>query len=324
MNILITGGAGFVGRHFTEYFLKRGDDVWVVDPLIRYTGAKVPSRWYFDPRQYKTFHFYETDCRIFFHSPQPKFDLVLHLAAVVGGRLMIENKPLSVADDLSIDSEFWQWAVEHTPGKVITFSSSAAYPIFYQTEDNYQLLKEDMIRFDMDIGMPDMTYGWAKLTTEYLGRMAYEKHGIKSVVFRPFSGYGEDQDDSYPFPNLLLKLKKTKGYLPVWGTGKQKRDFIHIEDCVRGVITTMNLINNGEAINLSTGIYTDFITLIKKARKFVPKESKLIIAPQSDKPVGVFARAGDTTKQKKFGFTPKISIEEGIRRFYEYHRNHKH
>ncbi len=54
------------------------------------------------------------------------------------------------------------------------------------------LLRENMIGFDEDIGMPDMSYGWAKLTCEYLARLAYEKHGLKSVCYRPFSGYGED------------------------------------------------------------------------------------------------------------------------------------
>ncbi len=63
-----------------------------------------------------------------------------------------------------------------------------------QRQDHYELLKEDMIDFTKSIGMPDMSYGWAKLTCEYLARLAYEKHGLKSIVYRPFSGYGEDQD----------------------------------------------------------------------------------------------------------------------------------
>ncbi len=91
------------------------------------------------------------------------------------------------------------------PAKTLCFSSSAAYPIKYQREGDYVLLREDMIGFDDDIGMPDMSYGWAKLTCEYLARLAYEKHGLKSVCYRPFSGYGEDQDDSYPFPSICKR-----------------------------------------------------------------------------------------------------------------------
>ena len=110
---------------------------------------------------------------------------------MVGGREMIENNPIAVADDLSIDSHFWQWAVKNMPKKVIQFSSSACYPVEFQTKNNYFLLKENMIDFNKHIGTPDLTYGWAKLTSEYLGKIAFEKNGLKSVCYRP-SGYGED------------------------------------------------------------------------------------------------------------------------------------
>jgi GDP-L-fucose synthase len=68
---------------------------------------------------------------------------------------MIENNPLAVADDLSIDLEYWQWAQRTHPKKTICFSSSAAYPIKYQKVEGYKLLSEDMIEFNEDIGIPD-------------------------------------------------------------------------------------------------------------------------------------------------------------------------
>jgi GDP-L-fucose synthase len=179
---------------------------------------------------------------------------------MVGGRAMIENRPLAVADDLSIDAEFWQWAEKARPTKTLCFSSSAAYPIKYQERSGYRLLEEDMIAFERDIGMPDMSYGWAKLTCEYLARLAYRKHGLKSVCYRPFSGYGEDQDDTYPFPSIIKRALANRGKerLTVWGSGEQMRDFIHIEDCVDGVLATMDKIDDADAVNLSTGIYTSF------------------------------------------------------------------
>jgi GDP-L-fucose synthase len=244
--------------------------------------------------------------------------LALHLAAVVGGRSVIEDYPLAVADDLAIDAAYWQWAEAARPGKSICFSSSAAYPIKHQRRDGYVLLSEDMINFDADIGMPDMTYGWAKLTCEYLARLAYEKHGLKSVTYRPFSGYGEDQDLAYPFPSICKRVLAHLGQktITVWGTGDQMRDFIHIDDCVRGVTTTMDAIDNGEAINLSSGILTSF-------KDFAGKTANLVgFAPEvvglSDKPEGVFARGGDTKKQASLGFVANIPLEEGIARALHY------
>ena len=189
------------------------------------------------------------------------FDYALHLAAMVGGRLMIENNPLAVADDLSIDAAYWGWAKVARPRKTVTFSSSAAYPIKLQRREHYVLLREDMITFDDDMGMPDMSYGWAKLTCEYLGRLAYEKHGLKSIAYRPFSGYGEDQDDTYPFPSICKRVLANRGApeVTVWGSGTQMRDFIHIEDCVDAVLATVDQIDDAGAVNLSTGILTSFI-----------------------------------------------------------------
>jgi nucleoside-diphosphate-sugar epimerase len=313
--VLITGAAGFVGRYFTKHFLDAGDEVWCIDNVAPLTGGKLPKEWpLFDPREYKNFKFLHEDCRDFFKkNKNTDFDLALHLAAMVGGRLMIENNPLVVAEDLAIDAGYWSWAKEVKPKKTITFSSSAAYPIHLQRKEEYVLLKEDMMDFKDTLGMPDMTYGWAKLTTEYVGRVAYEKYGLKSVAYRPFSGYGEDQDKAYPFPSICKRALDNIGSTDfmVWGTGDQMRDFIHISDCVRGVITTMDKIDNGEAINLSTGTLISFKQFAKIACNLCGYDP--VIVGSTDKPSGVFARGGDKAKQVKLGFEYEIDFKEGVK-----------
>ncbi len=247
------------------------------------------------------------------------FDYAFHLAAMVGGRLMIENNPLAVADDLAIDAAYWQWAKVARPAKNVCFSSSAAYPIGLQRPDHHVLLREEMISFGDEIGMPDMTYGWAKLTCEFLARLAYEKHGLKSVCYRPFSGYGEDQDDAYPFPSICKRAIAHQGAstLEVWGTGTQMRDFIHIEDCIDGVLTTMDKVDDGDAINLSTGIYTSFIEFAQMAAEALGYYPE--VRGMSDKPSGVHARGGDTTKQARLGFRYKVEFQSGIERAMKYY-----
>ena len=321
--ILVTGGAGFVGRRFCKRFLDAGDEVHCVDPIAADTGGIDPSGGWplFSPQEFSNFHFYKQDCRAWFrkHS-DTDFDYVVHLAAMVGGRAMIENRPLAVADDLAIDAEYWQWAERTHPAKTLCFSSSAAYPIKYQREGDYRLLTEDMIRFEEDLGMPDMSYGWAKLTCEYLAKLAYEKHGLRSVCYRPFSGYGEDQDDTYPFPSIVKRAMAHAGeaVLTVWGTGDQMRDFIHIEDCVDGALATMDRIDDGDALNLSTGLYTSFKEFARMAAEVIGYSPTVV--GMSDKPTGVFARGGDTAKQASFGFRAQTSFDEGIRRAVAFYR----
>jgi nucleoside-diphosphate-sugar epimerase len=320
--VLITGGAGFVGRHFVRHFLENGDEVHALDCIAPFTGGIDPATGWplFEPRDFSAFKFFREDCREFFkHTRETDYDYSLHLAAMVGGRAMIENNPIAVADDLSIDAEYWQWAKVAKPAKTLCFSSSAAYPIKYQREGNYVLLREDMIGFDEDIGMPDMSYGWAKLTCEYLARLAYEKHGLKSVCYRPFSGYGADQDDSYPFPNICKRALANQGakVLQVWGSGTQMRDFIHIDDCVMGVVATMDQIDNSDAVNLSTGIYTSFIEFARLAAEQCGYSPE--VRGMSDQPGGVYARGGDTAKQKELGFKYKIDFPTGIKRALHYY-----
>ncbi len=321
--VLVTGAAGFVGRHLVRRLLDMGCEVHAVDSLARYTGAVDPGAGWplFDPRDWAGFHFYPEDCRAWFERhADSDFDYAFHLAAMVGGRLMIENNPLAVADDLSIDAAYWQWAKSAQPKKTACFSSSAAYPVDLQREDHYVLLKEDMISFEGDIGMPDMSYGWAKLTCEYLARLAFEKHGLKSVCYRPFSGYGEDQDDAYPFPSICKRVLENRGAatLTVWGSGRQMRDFIHIDDCIEGILRTVDRIDNAAALNLSTGIFTSFIEFARIAADvcgWCPEVRGL-----SDKPAGVHARGGDTTRQREFGFVPRIDLRTGIERALDYYQ----
>jgi len=180
------------------------------------------------------------------------------------------------------------------------------------------------------LGMPDMSYGWAKLTGEYLAKLAYEKYGINSAIYRPFSGYGEDQDKAYPFPAICVRaiewvknanftkgVLRTEPYKPfqVWGSGNQIRDFIHIDDIVEGVTMTMDKLHNAEALNLSTGKGTSFKEFAKIALNSMGYDPEIV--GTSDKPEGVFYRVGDIRKQENLGFKPKISFETGVKRMIE-------
>ena len=244
--VLVTGSHGFVGRNFIKRFLADGWDVTAVDALLAGSGARRVELWPYDPHTSGgSFTEIIADARDWFElNRDQKFDLAIHLAAVVGGRSTIEGNQMAVAEDLAIDAGFWKWAVAARPANIVSFSSSAAYPINLQTrEGNDSLLRESDLDFATSIGLPDLTYGWAKMTNEYLGITAAKQYGLKVASYRPFSGYGSDQDSSYPFRAIceraVAKTVDEQGKFFVWGSGEQKRDFVHIDDVIECVLSPM-------------------------------------------------------------------------------------
>jgi nucleoside-diphosphate-sugar epimerase len=283
MKILITGDAGFVGRAFHRALDNKGHEI---------TGVDIANG---------------LDCRDFFKKDDTRYDVVIHLAAIVGGRALIEGNPLAVASDLAIDSDMFQWAVRTKPKHLVYYSSSAAYPIYLQRAAYKQRLREGDINLD-HIRTPDLSYGWAKLTGETLAGYA-RAEGINVTVLRPFSGYGSDQALDYPFPSLIARGKAKLDPFEVWGTGEQVRDFIHIDDVVAATFEAIT--NNVKTLNLCTGRATSFIQL---AEMIMLEQGYLApIKKHPGKPSGVEYRVGDPTKMLQI-YEPKISLEEGIAR----------
>jgi nucleoside-diphosphate-sugar epimerase len=285
VKILITGDAGFVGRAFHRYFEGKGHDVVGID-----IANPLPM-----------------DARDFFRKDNTHFDKVIHLAAVVGGRKMIEGSPLALAVDLSIDAEMFGWALRTKPGCITYFSSSAAYPTALQTHDVAKVLVESDINLD-EIQTPDFTYGWAKLTGEMLASHA-RAQGLSVHVYRPFSGYGTDQALDYPFPSFIARGINRANPFQIWGTGQQCRDFIHIDDVVAAAEAGCEA--GIEVANLSTGIATSFNDLARMVAKvagYLPRFENLPAEPS-----GVDYRVGNPTLMNSF-YTPTISLEEGIQR----------
>jgi len=298
--------------------LDRDYSVTVVDDL---SSGLEPQAWpdlvRVSEAERSRFELHRIDFRDYTRGATADFDLILHLAAVVGGRLVIEGDPLSVATDLAIDATLFNWAVRapRLPRKLIYFSSSAVYPIDLQTREHHQRLSEELLTFRGSIGVPDMTYGWSKLSGEYLAHHAAEKYGLDVVIYRPFSGYGEDQDLSYPFPRIVQRVVQKESPLVVWGSGDQVRDFLHIDDVVAAVFATCGTLRPAEALNLGSGVATSFRELATQVARIAGHET--IVVNDPSKPEGVFWRVGQCDRMLA-SWVPRVSLEEGIQRALAY------
>jgi nucleoside-diphosphate-sugar epimerase len=287
MKVLITGSAGFLGRHFAKAL--RENDLTFFD----ITGG-VDVRDFFQGRLAEAHDHY---------------DLVIHAAAHIGGRSDIEGRPTYLgAYNLQLDGALFEWAIRNKPGAVIYLSSSAVYPVIMQDGLSARRLAEHDVSL-RDPRLPDATYGWTKLTGERLAA-EYMAEGGRVHVVRPFSGYGEDQSLDYPFPSFAQRALRREDPFEIWGNGRQVRDWIHVDDVVAGALAVFEQ-DVRSPVNLCSGVGVSFNELAEMFAEAIGYEPTL--EHQLDAPSGVVHRVGDPRKMFEI-YMPKVSLVEGVHR----------
>lgn len=291
---LVTGAAGFLGRHIADKLRAEGYHVTAVD------------RTSTDPR------IFCVSLRNWLQNNYQRYDVVVHCAAVVGGRKQIEGDPLELSVNLDLDATLFRWARHARPGRVVYISSSAVYPISRQTKYYHTLLSEDLVMTGDNVdyvNIPDKLYGWTKLMGERLALEAC-RCGVPVTVVRPFSGYGSDQSADYPFGAFLERALNREDPFTIWGSGRQIRDWIHVDDICDAIMTLVHREVDGP-INLGTGrgvSMTDLALMVCKMSGYTPDFKFL-----SDRPSGVYYRVANTRLLNDY-FTHSIELGEGIDR----------
>lgn len=309
MRVLVTGSAGFLGRHFVLSHLADGDEVYGVDDMSAPGSESAP-----DEVMEVTL---EEDVLDTFSEHAHDFDLVYHFAAPVGGREKIEGDPLFNAHSLALDSALFRWATTTWKGtrntkRVVYPSSSAVYGVDFQGIVTGRPLRE--IMFDPTAGSwaaPDEMYGFTKLAGEMLAWKA-GTYGLDSLCIRPFSGYGEGQSFDYPVPSIAARALRREDPLVIWGSGDQARDFIHVDDIVR--LTRRRLerpLSVYDSLNLGSGTATSFRQLATLFADIVGYKPEIL--NDESKPQGVTRRWADISKMSRFG-KPIVPLEAGLAR----------
>ncbi len=311
---LVTGSDGFVGRHMTHTLCSRGWDVTGIDVQYDTSDPGRDGSWY---------NHNVIDALDFFRNPWPgRYDLVVHAAAAEPHRAAIDGRPMNLATNLMLDSAMFDWAVRTEQKRVLYLSSSAAYPVGLQAGHTPYRLSELDCRPDtlvtggllaalgsMGPLIPDSSYGWTKLTGERVAAAA-NAAGLPVHVVRPFSGYGEDQGDDWPFGAFAGRARRREDPFTIWGNGTQVRDWIHISDVIAGALAVVDA-DERRPVNLCTGRGTsmaELVGLFCAAAGYSPE-----IELRTDRPAGVAYRVGNPSRMNEH-YTAKVSIEEGVAR----------
>ena len=305
--VLVTGGASFIGSHLTDALVDLGAQVRVVDNLS--SGKLENIQDHIDEGRIE---FVKADLLEpgMAQRAVDGMDIVFHLAADHGGRGYVDLHQAACATNLALDGMVFNACYKAGVEKVVYASSGCVYPNFLQTDpDEILYLTEDKVGPPYDA---DNMYGWAKLMGEMTLSAYCQDWGMKSACCRYFTVYGPRGHENHAVIAMIARSFIDQNPFVVWGTGEQIRNWTHVSDIVRGTILAAEKIDDGTAINLGTMERTRVIDAVREALRYTGKEH-LKIELHPEMPTGPMNRVADNSLAKKLlGWESQVKFMDGL------------
>jgi GDP-L-fucose synthase len=302
--VVVTGGAGFLGRHVSEQFRAGGAEVFV------------PRKSDYDLVQRSA------ACRLL---KDTRPTLVVHLAARVGGIGANRENPGSFFyDNLMMGVQLLEECRVQEVPKAVTVGTICSYP---------KLTPVPFREEDIWSGYPEETnapYGLAKKMLLVQSQAYRQQYGCNFVHVLPVNLYGPgdnfDPASSHVIPALVKKVQDAmdegEGHIEVWGTGAASREFLYVEDAARGIRMAAESYDGAEPVNLGAGFEIRIRDLVKLVCQVMGFRGE--IRWDATRPDGQPRRSLDTSRAERlFGFRAEVGFEDGLRRTIDWYRQQR-
>jgi GDP-L-fucose synthase len=300
--ILVTGGAGFLGRQVVDQLLKAGAQ------KEKITIARSQN----------------LDLRILENCQKASEgqDIIIHLAAHVGGIGLNREKPAELFyDNLMMGTQLIHTAYQAGVEKFVCVGTICAYPKFTPVP-----FRED----DLWEGYPEETnapYGIAKKALLVQLQAYRDQYGFNGIYLLPVNLYGPEDNfnpsSSHVIPALIRKVYEAQvrndKQLAVWGDGSPTREFLYSTDAARGIVLATRDFNSSEPVNLGTNSEISIKDLVELIAELMEFEGEIVW--ETDKPNGQPRRCLDTTRAKEaFGFSAEVDFRQGLKNTIDWYR----
>ncbi len=303
MNVLVLGGNGFIGSHLVDRLLRDGHTVHVLD--------RQPER-YRKPLDGVVYHLQDFGNRALLASVLPRMDVVFHLVWTTVPKTSNEDPAFDVTSNVVETLYLLEQCVKEKVRRVVFLSSGGAVYGMPETIPVGEDSPEN----------PYSSYGLTKLTIEkYLG-LFHHLYGLDYVIVRPSNPFGERQNpdgDQGVIAVFLGKVARGQA-IEIWGDGSSVKDYIYIGDLVDGICRAAFRNTTHRVFNIGSGIGHSVNDLVERLSATVGRTIPVRCGPKGRFDVSRITL--DITRAKEqLGWEPRISLEEGLRRTWEFVKN---
>lgn len=297
--ILVTGGAGFIGSHLVKFLVNTGNEVVVLDNLLR--GNKI------DKDIFEKITFVKDDIRNYevVNTVSKKCDYIFHFAAVLGVDIVADNPVETMDTEVIGMKNVVDAALLNNIKKVIYASTSGIYG-----HSAIERSVTETIQVD-----PRTSYAMAKRYNEIYLKAAYEEKGLNSISVRFFNVYGSKQDNRMVVPRFFEQALRNEP-LTVFGNGHQTRDFTYIDDTIKACILLTEKVNGCEIFNVANENESNIYDLAVLIKEITNSKSEIILvdAPKKRYDYEVERRFGSSQKLlNAVGFKPNTKLRDGLK-----------